>query len=288
MKSIYKSVESKQEIYALYENKVKNLGFELEQLDVSTSFGNTRVMIAGNPNGPTLVVFHGVHAGSPLTLESVKNLRFDYKIVAIDTIGQATKSEDTIINIKDHSFALWANEVLAKLSINSAHFIGISYGAYIVQKLMAHQPKKMKKVVLIVPSGLANGSFGTSIKRITLPLIRYQITKKDKHLKKFIHHFIPENDAYMFQFQKAILRGVNLDYRRPSILKKEDVAHFNQPVYLILADDDVFFPADKVTKQAKHVFQNLQEIYLLKDCKHMPDQKHLLEIESKIKDWIPA
>ncbi len=286
MKSIYKTSKAKKKVLDLYDKKLKSLDFPIEEKDISTSYGTTRVIISGNPEGKEVVLFHGVHAGSPLTLECVKGLQNDYHFFAIDTIGQATKSADTSIKIKDDSFAIWADEVLDELAISNADFIGISYGAYILQKLIAHRPAKVGKCVLVVPSGLANGNFWTSFTKLSIPLIKFQITKKDKDLREFVKHFIAEDDNYMFEFQKAILTGVHLDYRRPQILQSKDVEHFTNPIYIIAADDDVFFPAEKVIARAKIVFKNLKEVYLLKDCKHIPYGAHFSEIENKIKQWI--
>ncbi|UTW61541.1 alpha/beta hydrolase [bacterium SCSIO 12741] len=286
MKSIYKSPQAREKIFQLYDQKLASLDFPLEEKDLNTTYGQTRVIVSGNPKGQKVVLFHGVHAGSPLTLECIKGLQKDYQFYAIDTIGQATKSADTTINIKDESFALWADEVLDQLDVTSAHFIGISYGAYILQKLITHRPSKVEKCVFIVPSGLANGNFWPSMTKLSIPLMKYQFSKKDKDLRAFVKHFVPEEDTYMFEFQKAILTGLHMDLRRPQILQKKDVEHFTNPVYLILADDDVFFPDDKVLKQAKVVFQNLKDVHLLKDCKHMPNGTHLFEMEQKIKQWI--
>ncbi|MEM9918884.1 MAG: alpha/beta hydrolase [Bacteroidota bacterium] len=286
MKSIYKSPESKQRVLELYDLKAQSLDFPYREIDVDTSFGKTRVIVSGNENGKKLVLFHGVHAGSPLTLESVKSLQAHYKIFAIDTIGQATKSAETTIDIKDDSFARWADEVLDQLSVEKANFVGVSYGAYILQKLITHKPHRVEKCILVVPSGLANGDFWPSLTKLTLPLLRFHLTQKDGDLRKFIRHFVPEDDEYMFQFQKAILQGVHLDYRRPSILQKQDVAHFKNPVFIMAAENDVFFPASKTIKQAEKVFQNLQEVYILKGCKHMPHHAQFAEIEHKIKEWI--
>lgn len=66
------------------------------------------------------MLFHGINAGAPLTLEAVKDLRKDYLLFAIDTIGQATMSDENRINIKDNSYAIWAEEVLSQLRIKEA------------------------------------------------------------------------------------------------------------------------------------------------------------------------
>ncbi|HAD97388.1 MAG TPA: hypothetical protein DCG19_08270 [Cryomorphaceae bacterium] len=285
-KSIYRSPEARRKVLALYESKAKNLDFPYREEDVHTSFGHTRVIISGNEQAKKLVLFHGVHAGSPLALESISSLQNHFHIYAIDTIGQATKSAETTLNIKDDSLAVWADEVLTELGITKAGFIGVSYGGFILQKLITHRPEKVNTCIFIVPGGLANGNFWPSLIQLTLPLIRFKITRKDVDLRKFIHSFVPEDDPYMFHFQKAILLGVHMDYRRPGILQKQQVSHFTKPVYLIVADNDVFFPAHKTVKQARKVFNNLREVHMLKNCRHMPHPSHFPEIEQKIKIWL--
>ncbi len=285
-KSIYKSTEAKARIHALYQERLKSLNFPFETFDISSQYGRTRVMKTGNPAGKKVVFFHGVHAGSPLTLETVAGLRDSYELIALDTPGQATMSEEHEIELKDDSFALWADEVLSKMGIDEADFVGISYGAFILQKLITHRPQKVRQCILIVPSGLANGDLWPSLKKLTWPLLKFLMSKKDKHLKAFVKQFVPEEDEFMFRFQREILTGMNMDYRRPNILQEKDVASFNKPVYLMVAEHDVFFPAQKTITKAKEVFSNLIEVHCLKDSKHMPAASQFMEITTRLKAWI--
>lgn len=286
MKSIYKTPQAKSVLLGLYEEKLKSLQIAYKEIDVNTTFGRTRVIKAGNEKGKKIVLFHGVNAGSPLTLEAVKDLHKEFSLYAIDTIGQATKSEENPLNIKDHSYALWADEVLDQLGIFDANFIGISFGAYILQKLITHKPSKVAKCIFVVPSGLVNGKLGESTTRLTLPLIKYHITKKDTDLKAFTKAFVPEEDEFMLRLQKALLTGFNMDYRRPTLLQEKDVEHFTKPVYIIVADGDIFFPGNETINRAKKIFKNIQGIHVLKNSKHMPSFDTFPEIQQKIKSWV--
>lgn len=286
MKPLYKNKEAKQKLMALYNEKLESLKIEYENIDVQTSFGKTRVIKTGNPDGKKIVLFHGINAGAPLTLEAVKELRSDFQLFAVDTIGQATMSDENRINILDNSYGVWSNEVLEQLDIDSAIFIGISYGSYILQKLISYRPEKVSKCIFVVPSGLVNGKFLESMIKLSIPLTKFLITKKDAHLREFTKAFVPEDDEFMFRLQKALLTGLNMDYRRPVLLKAEDVQKFSNPVYMIIADDDVFFPGFEAIDRAKSIFKNFKEAHVLKNCKHMPDNSTYLEIQEKIKSWI--
>ena len=269
----------------LYDEKLKSLEIDYENIDIETSFGQTRIIQTGNETGKPVVIFHGINAGAPLTLEALKGITNEYLLFAIDTVGQATKSEATRINIRDNSYALWADEVIQKLDIQVAYFIGISYGAYILQKLISYRPKLVEKCVFVVPSGLVNGNFVPTISRLTIPLIRYLITKKETDLKKFIDAFVPQEDEFIFRLQKELLTGLNMDCRRPTILKEEEIEEFTNPVYMIVADDDVFFPGHKAINKAKAIFKNFKEAHILKNSKHMPAREDYPEIQEKIRNW---
>ena len=270
----------------LYEEKLASLNLEYQEIDIETKFGRTRIIKTGNPNGKELVFFHGINAGSPLTLEAVKELGEKYTLYMVDTIGQTTKSAETVLNMKDNSYAVWANELLEKLNLSNANIISISYGAFISQKLMIHYPNRIGKCIMVVPSGIVSSYILPSITKLSFPLIQFMITKKDKYLRKFTKAFVPDGDEFMLKMQRIMLLDVKMDYTKPFILKAKDIAHFEKPVYIITADNDIFFPNEKIQSTAPKIFKNLKNIYVLKNTKHMPHPTTFLEIQSKIIEWI--
>ncbi|WP_298895106.1 alpha/beta hydrolase [uncultured Psychroserpens sp.] len=286
MASIYKNSKAKTDLMDLYDEKLKALQIDYTNIDVNTKFGKTRIVKTGKTNGKKIVIFHGYNAGAPITLEAIKDILDKYCFYVIETIGQATKSEETIINIKDDSFALWANEVLEKLEIQKVNVIGISYGAFIVEKLMVYNPERIDKCVLVVPSGIVNGNIWESTKKLTFPLIRWNITKKEKHLKSFLSAFAHIEDEFLYKMLSLIMKGVKLDTRIPKLLKSKEVENFTAPVYVIAAKDDVYFPGEKIAARSKELFLNLKEVHLLENSKHMPSKNTYPIIQQKLMEWI--
>jgi pimeloyl-ACP methyl ester carboxylesterase len=286
MSKIYKTPEAKSRIMGLYDQKLKSLNINYEELDIPTSFGRTRIVKTGNPAGKPIVLFHGFNAGAPLTLEAVLGLLDAYQFYGVDTIGQTTKSEENRLNSKDLSYGKWAAEVVKGLALEKANFIGISYGAYILQKMIRHQPDLVGKAIFVVPSGLVSGPIGPSITQLTIPLLAFKITKKEKHMKKFLSAFVPDDDAFMQSLLAEMMNGTYLDTSIPKLLKEKDVANFQAPVYVIGADNDVYFPGQKTIDRCKVLFPNFKEGVLLKDSKHMPGKNDFGLIQEKIKGWI--
>lgn len=286
MKSIYKNNQAKIDLMNLYDQKLDQLQIDYTNIDVESSFGRTRVVQCGNPSAKKIVMFHGYSAGSPITIEAVKGLLDKYCFYVIETVGQVTKSDETVLDINDDSFARWASEVLMKLGLSRVNVIGISYGAFIVQKLMVHQADLIEKCVLVVPSGIVNGNFWESTKKLTFPLIRWKITQKESHLKSFLSAFVPNDDAFLNKMLSLIMKGVKLDTRIPKLLKAQQVEHFKAPVYIIASKKDIYFPGDKIAKRSKALFSNLKEVHLLENSKHMPSKSSYTLIQKKIGEWL--
>lgn len=176
--SIYKTEEAKQNLMALYEKRLLDLDIEFEEFDVETFAGKTHIIVTGKEDGPPVVLFHGINAGSPMILEAVEGLRDGFRLYGVDTIGQATKSAETRLPLDDASMARWLVEVLDALKLEKPSFIGVSYGAFLLEKLMTHFPERIGKGIFVVPAGLVNGTLIPSIRQISLPLMRFMITKR--------------------------------------------------------------------------------------------------------------
>lgn len=286
MSSIYKNEAAKQCIMALYEAKLAACNISYTDEYVDTFAGKTHIIVTGAETLPPIVLLHGINAGAPLALEAIKDLNTKYRIYAIDTVGQATKSAETRLDLYDNSIGKWLSEVLAALKLEKVPFISVSYGAFVLQKLMAYQPECIKKAIFVVPSGLANGSAWENITKLMLPLIKFNITKKETDLIRFMDAFYTTKDAHSVAFQKAVLLGVKMDYRKPPVLTAKDVANVQAPVYAMVADNDIFFPGDKALEKCKQFFVNFKGEYILKNCKHIPDVSEYPRISQQIAVWL--
>jgi pimeloyl-ACP methyl ester carboxylesterase len=285
--TIYKSPEAKAKIMALYDAKLKACKLpEYEEKYVDTPFGRTHVVVAGKVGLPPVVLLHGINAGAPLALEAMRSLVDKYRIYAVDTIGQATKSDENRPSVKDNSYGMWLAAVLDGLKLEGVAVIGVSYGAFLLQRLIAHAPGRVSKAIFVVPSGLVNGNGWAGMTRLMWPMMRFFMTKKDKHLVAFMDAFYITKDAHSIAFQRETLLGVKMDYRRPPVLREEEVARFGSPVYAMVAEDDVFFPGDKALERCKACFKNLKETVVLKGGKHIPDIADYPSIAAQLDKWL--
>ena len=90
----------------------------------------------------------------------------------------------------------------------------------------------------------------------------------------------------MFRLLKAILTGVKMDTRIPKLLKRKQIEHFNNPVYIITAENDIYFPGHKIAERSPKLFNNLKDVYMLKGSNHMPGKETFKDIQTKLIEWI--
>ena len=106
MKSLYKSAHSKSEIFRLYDEKLSSLNLEYRTQQIETQFGQTNVIITGNPANPPLIAIHGSNGCAPVALETYGDLKNDFCIYAVDVLAQPNKSAETRLSIRSNIFIL--------------------------------------------------------------------------------------------------------------------------------------------------------------------------------------
>ncbi len=284
--TIYKSPAVKAEIMALYNAKLKACNIACEERYVDTFAGSTHVLVAGPADKPTVVLLHGINAGAPLALEAMRDLTDHYRIYAVDTVGQTTKSSEFRPSVKDNSFGRWLSETMEGLGLDKAPVIGVSYGAFLLQRLIAHAPQRVQKAIFVVPGGFANGGGWDSMKKLFFPLLKFNFGKKDAQLLKFMDAFYNTKDPHSVAFQRAVLLGVKMDYRKPPLMQVAEAAGFQSPVYAMVADNDIFFPGDKSLARCKEIFKNFKGSLVLTATKHIPDQADYPLIARQLGQWL--
>lgn len=285
--SLYKSETARKTIESLYDEKLKACGFAShEDLYIETSFGPTHVIVTGPGEAPKVVVFHGINAGAPMAMEAIAHLSRHYRLLGIDTPGQANKSSERRLKMTGSDYPIWLGETLKGLQIDKAIFIGVSYGAFLLQKTIASCPELISKAIFIVPSGFVKGHLGESLQKLSFPLIRFLITQKDSHLRKFLDAFYSHIDRFAMDLQRALLLGYKMDYARPVLMKKAEAEALKAPVCVMVADNDVFFPGPDTLKRCQALFGTLQNTYVLQNSKHIPSEDRYPEIASVIENWL--
>ncbi|MDM5206994.1 alpha/beta fold hydrolase [Cytobacillus kochii] len=284
-RTIYKS-EGKQLITQHYDNYLESFDFDVEQIYVDTSYGETHILIAGPPEGKPIFIFQGGNCINPMTLSWFSPLVDTYRVYAPDTIGHPGYSGESRISAKDNSFAQWIKELMDYFYIDSSAFVGPSYGAGIILRLATFMPDKIDCSVLVSPAGIRLGSKMRMIKDILLPLVLYNGTSSQKYLNKITDIM---SDNSMKEIDKKIIgdvfKYIRLEQEMPKLTTKEELTHYSSPTLIIAGKKDIFFPESRLNKVAREIIPNLIA-FKTYDMGHFPSEEHLININNDIVEFL--
>ncbi|MFJ7736587.1 alpha/beta fold hydrolase [Lysinibacillus sp. NPDC097287] len=285
-KTIYKNEEGRLKILGHYENYLKSFEFEIERVQVNTSFGETHLLVVGPETGKPLFIFQGGNCINPMTLSWFKPLFDQYRIYAPDTIGHPGHSVQNRISGKDDSFARWTTELMDYFKIERCAFLGPSFGAGIILRLAAFIPNRIECAILVSPAGLKLGSKVEMVKDILIPMLMYRNTSSEKYLEKITNNMSANS---MEEIDKLIIgdifRYVKLEQEMPKLTTKKELQHYHSPTLVIAGEQDIFFPEKEVKKKAEEVIPNLT-VFQSFNMGHFPSEDHLTRINNVIRKFL--
>ena len=254
---------------------------------IDTRFGVTYILITGPREAPPLIIFQGGNTVNPVTLSWFLPLLKEYRVYAPDTIGHPGRSAQNRISPRDDSFGEWVIDLLDNLCIKKSSFIGYSYGAGILLRTAAYAPERISNAVLLMPSGIANGSFWRMISEIICPMLRYRLFPNRSRLLKAVRPMFTEDmDEITLDVIGSVFVHVKLETQMPRLATKEELMGFRTPTLVLAGEKDIFFPADKSLPRAKEIIPNLIADESLQESGHFPSMKTLYYINDRIRMFL--
>jgi pimeloyl-ACP methyl ester carboxylesterase len=167
--SIYKSPEVRARFMEMYDEKMQAWPVPYEDVFVDTACGNVHVIVSGPQGAPPVLLLHASGVGGWSWLYNAEALSQDHRIYAIDTLGDAGKSElhdvDRYPQNSQQQGELVA-EIADKLGVEKAYVVGASEGGFIGTNYALYAPERVQKLALLGPMGYAGTT--ESIVRIML------------------------------------------------------------------------------------------------------------------------
>jgi pimeloyl-ACP methyl ester carboxylesterase len=152
--SPFKSPEGEAEYMAAYETMMRYWTVPYEAIDIPGYYGCTHLVVSGPPagNAPALVLLHGGRASLTMWARNVGDLSQDYRVYAIDVMGQPSKSVPAKTFKTRDDLIPWFTGVLDALKISKASLVGQSYGGWFTLNYAIHVPERVTKIVLLSPA----------------------------------------------------------------------------------------------------------------------------------------
>ena len=151
--SAFKTPEGEAAYLAAYDAAMKLWPVPYDEMDIPTRFGTTHVVVSGPKDAPPLVLLHGYMATLTMWSPNIADFSKDYRVYAIDVMGQPSKSfpDEPIRNAAD--YAVWLTATLDGLGLGRISLVGMSYGGWLALNFAIAAPDRVQRLVLLSPAG---------------------------------------------------------------------------------------------------------------------------------------
>jgi len=151
--SAFKTPEGEGAFLAAYDAAMKLWPVPYEELVIPSRFGMTHVIVSGPKDAPPLVLLHGYWATSTMWAPNIADFSKDYRVYAIDVMGQPSKSipAEPIRDAAD--YAAWSTATLDALHLDHVCLVGMSFGGWLALNYAVSAPTRVQKLVLLSPGG---------------------------------------------------------------------------------------------------------------------------------------
>jgi pimeloyl-ACP methyl ester carboxylesterase len=152
--AIYKSESGRQAIEAFYRKVLARWPMPNEQLTLATGYGDTFVVACGPAAAPPVVLLHGSGSNSAVWMRDVVEWAKGNRIYAVDILGEAGLSAPSRPPLHSDAHAQWLDDVLERLRLPSASFVGVSLGGWIALDYAIRRPARVASLSLLSPAGI--------------------------------------------------------------------------------------------------------------------------------------
>jgi pimeloyl-ACP methyl ester carboxylesterase len=274
---VYKSEESLKKMHEFYDKTLASLNVSYSEDYFDTTFGKTHCLLLGDKNKPMICTIHGGNGISTLNLKLFAPLLSEYCILAPDVIGMPGKSDPyRNISSRKDEYGLWIKEVLDRYNCGRISFVVSSYSSAMFLSFAKYYPEKVDRALLLVPSGIAHGPILPMLTKMVVPFIKYYFKPSEKTLDAVIGTMGGNGDDWR-EFFDIMMSSYKMEMKPPKEYKAKELETFKAPLLIIASQRDIFFPADKVFKQASKIFKGPVTTAEI-DSLHLPSEDAMIDI----------
>lgn len=160
--SIYRSDDVRAQFHAIYDERMQGWPLPFEDRYLDTEYGTVHVVVSGPEDGPPMLLLHASGVGSWSWRSNAAELGENYRLFAIDLIGDAGKSEyadlSHVMRTREDQAELY-DDIMDQLGISDpAIVVGASEGGFVASNIAVHRPERVDRLILLGPMGYAGAT----------------------------------------------------------------------------------------------------------------------------------
>ncbi|UCG73672.1 MAG: alpha/beta hydrolase [Chromatiales bacterium] len=283
--SLYKSADGYRAIMDWYDDALELIDCDFESQFVKTRFGHTHMLVAGPEDAEPLLLLPGVAGCAPLWHRQIPAFAEHFRVYALDVVGQPGRSDPYPPSFMNGDYSQWLCDVLDGLRIDRAHFAGTSVGGWMVLKVAIDAPERIRKVVMLSPTGVSRAKLPVKIwltkvlsKKKDANELEEDLTAKsvssrspgdgktfDRQLARLMalctrHYRVDRSVGVYNEATQKVDVGKGLRVLRKFFLSepKRVLRQFNVPGLLVFGEQETLYKPETIVRRAKKLIPNLE------------------------------
>jgi pimeloyl-ACP methyl ester carboxylesterase len=261
MPSAFKTPEGEAAYVGAYDAAMKLWPVPYEEIEIPSRFGMTHVVISGPRDAPPLVLLHGYMATLLMWSPNMVDFCEDFRVYAIDTMGQPSKSipDEPIRDAAD--YVAWLTVTLEGLRLDRVSLVGMSFGGWLALTYTVAAPNHVQRLVLLSPGGFLPIAKQFSLRGMLMMFFPTRFT-----VNAFMRWagFNPGEPGarrvcrlmYLgmkhFRMPRETLRIV------ASPLSDDELQKMHVPVLLLMGDHEVIYAPETALARARRLIPNFE------------------------------
>jgi pimeloyl-ACP methyl ester carboxylesterase len=248
--SVFRSQSGEKLVMEAYDNLMADWSVPYEDLYLNSKLGITHIIVSGKTDAPPLFLIHAFFASAVSWYQNIKRLSADYRVYAIDIIGDPNKSKP-FRPIRQLSFYVdWFKDLMDQLNLDRVDFIGNSVGAYHVANFALNEPERVRSMTLIGPA-----STFVNIPAFYLNTFPGGMTGWGflvRHAVRWIENGVPLDPKFHRLFYLLLKYGKSANQVFPSVMTDEQLKRIQTPTLLIYGEKEVIYNYSLAIRRAEN------------------------------------
>ena len=277
--------------FAAYDAAMKSWPVPYEEMDIPGRFGMTHVVVSGPKQAPPLVLLHGYMATLTMWSPNIAAFAKDYRVYAIDVMGQPSKSipNEPIRNAAD--FMAWLTATLDALHLDRISLVGMSYGGWLALTFAVVAPARVQKLVLLSPAA----SFLPLVKQFSLRGMLMMLFPTRLTVNSFMR-WVGITDAPGKTHARRVLDLMYLGLKHlrlpPETLRvainvfsDDELRAMRVPVLLLMGEQEVIYDPAKALARARRLIPDFRGELVPRSSHDMCFSQHRI-VNARVLDFL--
>ena len=289
-RSAFKTPEGEAAYLAAYDAAMKLWPVSYEEVEIPGRFGMTHVVVTGPKDARPLVLLHGYWATSTMWSSNIADFSKEYRVYAIDVMGQPSKSlpDEPIRDSAD--YVTWLTATLDALHLDRVSLVGMSFGGWLALTYAVAAPQRVEKLVLLSPGGLLPIPGQFSLRGMLMVFFPTRLTVNSFMRWLGFTNRPGETDArpvleLMYLGAKHFRVPAETSRVMPVMFSDDQLRSMRVPTLLLMGDHEVICDPVTALARARRLFPDVQGELVPRSSHDMCVSQHRV-VDAQVLDFL--